>query len=325
MKRFTMKLMPMAAALAMLSTAGGAHAAAYGYSHDNIFGLTITNPTGTVTVAGVTEFSRATATLNGSSVITGGNGFLDAPRAALGAVTLGENNFTQQGQGGASYSRGDAQTISTQFPSFPAGSTSSQAANVAESYVAANGNADASGRKGSTTGFSVIFTVASPTATLGFNFQADPYMQVFLSALAGPLSSSTANLVVIFSITDAAGGTVFNWAPDGALGSGITGGTESLDGANLNTNLSANTLTAGNLLTYDPTGCGAPTGTGSSTACGGSFAALSNPLAAGTYTLTLNSVESVDLTVTQVPEPGTLALLGLGLAGLGFINRRKSA
>lgn len=33
--------------------------------------------------------------------------------------------------------------------------------------------------------------------------------------------------------------------------------------------------------------------------------------------------DMLELTATKVPEPGTLALLGLGLAGLGFARRRK--
>ncbi|CDG83852.1 EDSAP-1 family PEP-CTERM protein [Janthinobacterium agaricidamnosum] len=316
-----LKLVPLLATLAMLGAAGSASAGGYGYSYNNIFGLTITNPTGVITVASTTNISRSTATLNGVSVINGGTGVLDSPQAAVGAVTKGENDFTQQGPTGT-YSRGDAQIVSTQFPPFPPGATSTQAVNAAEVHLGTTGTGDASGRNGSTTGFSVNFVVGSPTASLLFDFQADPFMQVFLQSNVGAGSSSTANLVVTFTITDATGATVFNWAPDGLLGSGIAGGTELADAANLNTGLATNTLTKGTLFTYDPTGCGAPTGTGIGTGCGGTFTALTNALAAGNYTLTLNAVESVDV-IKTIPEPTTLALLGLGLAGLCFGSRRK--
>ena len=324
MKLSQLKLIPAAAALAMLCAAGSAQAGAYGYSYNNIFGLQIAATTGSITALNSTTISRATATLNGVSVINGGPGLLDSPRAAVGAVTKGENDFTQQGPSG-NYSRGDAQIVSTQFPSFPPGSTSTQAVNVAEAHLdGPAGTADASGRNGSTTGFSVNFVVGSPTATLSFDFLSSPFMQVFLQSNVGQLSTATANLVVTFTITDATGATVFNWTPDGVIGSGIFGGTENADGANLNTSLATNFLTRGNLFTYDPSGCGTPTGTGTGTACGGNFSAVTGALATGNYTLTLNMVESVDL-VKQAPEPGTLALLGLGLAGLGYASRRKVA
>ena len=327
---FLTLILPMALVFLLAAGASGnASATAYAYSYSNIFGLTVSNPTGSIAVAGNTDISRSTATLNGSSVIRGGNGFVDAPQSGLGAVTKGQNDFSQQGQGGASYSRGDAQIISSQIPPFPAGATSTHAVNAAEAFLFDTGNADASGRNGSNTGLRVNLVVGAPGATILFNFQAAPFMQVYLDALAGAGSSSSANMSVSFTITNAQGLTVFNWSPDGAVGSGISGGTEFADAADLNLSHSSNTLTSGNLLTYDPLACGAPAGTGTGSNCGGAYTALSNNLVAGNYTLTLNTVNSADLsifpTVQLVSEPGTLALFAMGLAGLCLARRKATA
>ncbi len=314
-------------ALLLLGGSGTASAAAYGYSYTSVFGLVISNPTGSVTLLSNIDLSRTTATLNGSGVIHGGSNQIDAAQATRGAVSKGQNDFTQQGMGNASYARADAQIISSQIPPFPPGSTSTHTVNVAETYLAGGGSADASGRNGSTTAMAVNFVVGEPGATLGFDFRALPFMQLYLDAQAGTGSAASTSLALTFSIIDENGQIVFNWAPDGIIGSGIMGGIEASDGANLNTGYAQTPLTSGNMLTYDPSGCGSPTGTGTGTDCGAEFSAITNNLVAGSYTLVLNMLNSSELlyvpTDTSIPLPGTLPLLAAGLAALAVLRSRR--
>lgn len=314
-------------ALLLLGSSGIAHGAAYGYAYMSVFGLVISNPTGSTTLLSNIDLSRTTATLNGSSVIRGGSNETDAQQAARGAVSKGQNDFTQQGMGNASYARGDAQIVTSQIPSFPPGSTSTHTVNVAETYLPGGGSADASGRNGSSTAMTVNFVVGAPGATLAFHFQALPFMQLYLDALAGTGSAATTNIALTFSIIDENGQIVFNWAPDGALGSGILGGRELADDASLNTGYAQSPLTSGSVFTYDPSGCGAPTGTGIGTACGGQYAAITDNLIAGSYSLVLNMLNSSELaylpTATPIPLPGSLPLLALGLLMLAGLTRRR--
>lgn len=326
---FCTRLTTVMLTLLLLASSGTASATAYGYSYINVFGLTISTPSGSISLINNIDLSRTTASLNGSGVIRGGSNQIDAPQAARGAVSKGENDFTQQGIGGASYARGDAQIISSQIPPFPPGSTSTHTVNAAEVFLSGAGSADASGRNASSTALAINIVVGEPGATFAFNFQAVPYMQLYLDTLAGTGSSATSNVGLSFTLLDANGQIAFSWAPDGTLGSGIVGGTELADGANLNASYAQSPLTSGKLLTYDPSGCGAPTGKGTGTDCGSQFSAITDNLAAGNYTLVLNMINSSELAYvpsgTPMSSPGTLTLMAAGLAAVASMRPRRRA
>ena len=341
MKLSQLKLVPMAAAIVMMGAAGSANAGAYGYSYLNVFNLFLSNTGPAPTNITSTNTTSTVAGLLNPNVTDAHTGSLDAAQAFVGGGTpvalIGpQNMFNQRTPNPAAppfetYARSDVQIVSTQFPQ-GTGNDTAQAVGVAEAHVADANTATATARIGSTTGLTFTETVGAGTQ-ITFSFLADRYLRAFLNPLAALGSDASANVTATITITnDAGGATVFSWAPDGDITTAPFGGTEGSDPISLNTGVAIHTPGSSIL---DTPGCGVPSsgvsttpdpgitpGTGTSKLCGAAFSATTNPLLAGTYTIKLNLTDSVDL-VKVIPEPGTIALLGLGLAGLGFASRRK--
>lgn len=331
-----------AAALAVgLGSAGTAAANVYAGSGLNLDNLNILiTPDGQhVTINNFNFTTTNTATLDGSSVIDSNNcsGTPGAPgggtnncsgstprldtqpaNAPGGTVARTNNSFTFFGPGAADEFANSDTVIQTAELTGDAATDTNQ---IAETQLQTGSSASANAEIQSTTGFTFDFTLAD-NGTLVLSFLADPDLFAAINEATDGAFNTQANVNSSFTLSQNTNGSgSVNWNPQGTTdndclaSAGLTC-TEDNDTQDLNNNVGTTSNHTNDQYSWDPN-------TASTTPFGITIAGLT----AGDWTLTLNSVTSTSITrnvgPAVVPEPGTLLLLGAGLAAVGFASRRK--
>lgn len=296
------------------NTAGGIDPA-LGNVAINTYNFTLTNTASVNGVATLPGFTTATCANGGCSPVgdvlyagaANGNGNNTRGNKVYGA----DGSFLWKNVGGGNWANSDSIIHTAQLVNGIPSSTDQ----ITEANIDTATSAASQSQIQSVTGFTFTFTVNGPNpVALALNFLADPDMRAQILNDDGKSFAAGANMNVSFTLSQNTGGSGFvNWNPQGTAANDCFGNlvcTELADTEDLNNNVGTTANNTVDDYSFGPNVLGL-----------GSYGIFASGLTAGKWTLTLNAVTSTS--VTRVPEPGMMALLGIGLAGLGFATRRR--